>query len=358
MTDLSPLLVLIRETAVLIVIYAIYVLGLNLVAGQLGLPQFGKVMFLALGGFVVGGIMVKLVLLIHSSYIIQKFGVDPLKNIGEYCSVYQIFIKSEIERIFLINPAESILFFLFSLILAAVVAGVFGILMAGPALRLREDYLGILLLVSAEALRVVTTYTPELACGVFGTYIPDPFIWLGDGRPWGFFIISVLIFVFIFILMERLVNSPFGRSLRAIRDAETAARVFGKDIVKYRTRALAIASAVGGVAGALFAFYRGFVIMSEYVPLYTFIAWTMLVIGGIGNNVGALVGAAVYITADRLISLNKEAIQRVVEVDPIYVQYMIFGLLIILILLYRPQGIVAEKPTKTLSKEELERLRK
>lgn len=358
MIDPGPLLVLVRETAVLISIYAVYVLGLNLVAGQLGLPQFGKVMFLALGGFAVGGIMVKVVLVVYSSQIFQKLGVDPLKDINGYCSAYQYLVKSEIENVFISSPVEGILFFLASLVLAAFLAGVFGILIAGPALRLREDYLGILLLVSAEALRVVTTYIPEFACGVFGASIPDPFVWMGDIRPWGFFLVSLAILVLIFIVMERLVNSPLGRSLRAIRDAEVAARVFGKDIVKFRIRALAIGSAIGGIAGALFAFYRGYIIMNEYIPFYTFVAWVMLVIGGIGNNVGAVIGATLYLAVDRLLSLNKEAIQRVVEVDPVYFQYIIFGLIIILILLYRPQGLIAEKPAKTLERDELQKLRK
>jgi branched-chain amino acid transport system permease protein len=238
-----------------------------------------------------------------------------------------------------------------------VLAGVFGILMSGPALRLREDYLGILLLVSAETVRVVTTYTPAVACGVFGAVVPDPFAWMGDFRAWGYLAITLLFLVLAFMVMERLANSPFGRALRAIRDAETAARVFGKDIVKFRIRVLATASALAGVAGALLVFYNNFVNMGQFIPLVTFVGWAMLIIGGMGNNVGALAGVAIYYATDRVLSIYKESIRQVVNVDPIFFQYIIFGVVIILVLMFRPQGVFGEKPSKTLSRRILERLR-
>jgi ABC-type branched-chain amino acid transport system, permease component len=157
--------------------------------------------------------------------------------------------------------------------------------------------------------------------------------------------------------MERLTNSPFGRALRAIRDAETAARVFGKDIVKFRIRVLATASALAGVAGALLVFYNNFVNMGQFIPLVTFIGWAMLIIGGMGNNVGALAGVAIYYALDRVLSIYKESIRQVVNVDPIFFQYIIFGVVIILVLMFRPQGVFGEKPSKTLSRRILERLR-
>jgi branched-chain amino acid transport system permease protein len=348
--DPGLLLVLIRETAVLFAIYGIYVLSLNLEAGYLGLPQFGKVMFLALGGLAVGGIATKIALMTYA-------GINPLANVDLYCSAQQYQAIAAVNKIFAASPLDGLAFFLLSLVLAAVLAGVFGILMSGPALRLREDYLGILLLVSAETVRVVTTYTPAVACGVFGAVVPDPFAWMGDVRPWGYLAITVLFLALTFVVMERLANSPFGRALRAIRDAETAARVFGKDIVKFRVRVLATASAFAGVAGALLVFYNNFVSMSQFIPFVTFVGWAMLIIGGMGNNVGALAGVAIYYALDRILSIYKESIRQVINVDPIFFQYIIFGVVIILVLMFRPQGVFGEKPSKTLSRRILERLR-
>jgi len=349
--DLNLFIVLFRETAVLFAIYGIYVLSLNLEVGYLGLPQFGKVMFLALGSLAVGGITTKLALMMYA-------GVNPLSNVDLYCSAQQYQAVAKINQLFAVSPLDGLAFFLLSLVLAAALAGVFGILMSGPALRLREEYLGILLLVSAETVRVITTYTPAVACGVFGTVIPDPFAWMGDYRSWGYLAVAFLFLLLVFMVIERLANSPFGRALRAIRDAETAARVFGKDIVKFRIRVFATASAIAGIAGALLVFYNNFVAMSQFIPLLTFVAWAMLIIGGTGNNVGALAGVAIYYVLDRVLSIYKENIRQVANVDPIFFQYIIFGVAIILVLMFRPQGVFGEKPSKTLSRRILERLRR
>ncbi|MEZ0318869.1 MAG: branched-chain amino acid ABC transporter permease, partial [Pyrobaculum sp.] len=225
--DLGQYAVLLRETALIAAIQIIYVLSLNLEAGYLGLPQFGKVMFLALGALAAGGIATKIALLAYSHAVQAKIGINPLANINSYCSAYQYVAIGEINKIFAASPLEGVAFFLLAVVLAAAIGGIFGILMAGPALRLREDYLGILLLVSAETIRVVTTYTPQLACGVFGAVLPDPFVWMGDVRPWGYLAVAMLFALVVFFVVERLGNSPFGRALKAIRDAETAAVVFG-----------------------------------------------------------------------------------------------------------------------------------
>ena len=356
--QLDQLAVLIRETSILVAIYGIYVLSLNLEAGYLGLPQFGKVMFLALGGIAVGGIATKITLLLYGGAISAKLGFSPLSNLGTYCSAYQYQTIGIINDIFTKSPFEGVIFFLMAVVLAAILGGVFGVLMAGPALRLREDYLGIFLLVSAEMVRVVSTYTPEVACGVFGAVVPDPFVWLGEWRPWAYLGVVALFLLLSFVVLERLGNSPFGRALRAIRDAEVAARVFGKDIVRFRVRVLATASALGGVAGALLVFYNTYVQMGMFVPLETFRGWAMLIIGGVGNNVGALLGVVVYFVLDKVLSIYKEGIRQVVNVDPVFFQYIIFGIIIILVLMYRPQGVVGEKPAKTLKRRILEKLRR
>ncbi|MEM0483815.1 branched-chain amino acid ABC transporter permease [Pyrobaculum aerophilum] len=355
--DLNTLLVLFRETSIIVAIYGIYVLSLNLEVGYMGLPQFGKVMFLALGAIAVGGIATKVALLIYSHVISSQLNISPLSDLDTYCSAYQYSSIGIINNIFSNSPLSGLAFFFMSITLAAILGGVFGILMAGPALRLREDYLGILLLVSAETVRVISTYTPQVACGVFGTVIPDPFAWLREGRQWGYLAVTLIFLLLSFVILERLGNSPFGRALRAIRDAEVAARVFGKDIVKFRVRVLATASALAGVAGALLAFYNNFVLMGQFVPLETFKGWAMLIIGGTGNNIGALLGVVVYYVIDRVLSLYKEGIRQIINVDPIFFQYIIFGIIIILVLMFRPQGIISERPVKTLKRHILAKLR-
>lgn len=341
--------VLLQNIIVYIAIYGIYVISLNLEVGYLGLPQFGKVMFLIIGAIAVGGIAAKLVLLAYQNAIFQMAGIRPLSNIGSYCMLYQYSVTSLVNQMLAQNPAFGLGYFLLGIALAMVLSAALGVLFAYPAIRLREDYLGILLLVSGEFLRIVTYYATPVACGVNGAVIPDPFAWAsGETRTLVYFVATSAFLVATFFVFDTIGNSPFGRALRAIRDAETAAAVFGKDIVKFRIRVLAFASAFAGLAGALLAYYFDYTILGTYLPVYTFIGWTMLILGGVGNNIGAVVGVVVYYVVQTLLDIYKNSLQAVLHADPTYLAYAIFGIAIILVLMYRPQGIVPEKPVKTI----------
>ncbi|MEL9990028.1 MAG: branched-chain amino acid ABC transporter permease [Thermoproteus sp.] len=349
--------VLFENLAIFIGIYGIYVLSLNLEVGYLGLPQFGKVMFLIIGGIAVGGIVTKLMLWAYQKAIISSMGVNPLANINSYCTLYQYQVASVVNAQFAQNPAVGLGFFVLGLVLSMALSAALGVLFAYPAIKLREDYLGILLLVSGEFLRVVTYYTTPVACSVNGVVIPDPFSWTSSGevRTVIYFAIVLALLVATFFIFDAIENSPFGRSLRAIRDAETAAAVFGKDITSFRIKVLAISSAFGGLAGGLLAFYSDYTILGGFLPIFTFIGWTMLIIGGSGNNIGALVGVVVYQGVSTLLDIYKNALQAVLHADPTYLSYFIFGLVIVLILMYRPQGIVPERPVKTIDLKSVRR---
>ncbi|MEM3326873.1 MAG: branched-chain amino acid ABC transporter permease, partial [Thermoproteus sp.] len=174
--------VLFENLAIFIGIYGIYVLSLNLEVGYLGLPQFGKVMFLIIGGIAVGGIVTKLMLWAYQKAIISSMGVNPLANINSYCTLYQYQVASVVNAQFAQNPAVGLDFFVLGLVLSMALSAALGVLFAYPAIKLREDYLGILLLVSGEFLRVVTYYTTPVACSVNGVVIPDPFSWTSSGE--------------------------------------------------------------------------------------------------------------------------------------------------------------------------------
>src|SRR5204862_5293920 len=93
--------------------------------------------------------------------------------------------------------------------------------------------------------------------------------------------------------LERLVRGPWGRTLRAIREDEAAASALGKNPTAYRLQAFVLGSMLMGLAGGLFASFFGFIAPADFVPIVTFQLWTMLIVGGAGNNLGALIGAYV-----------------------------------------------------------------
>ena len=233
--------------------------------------------------------------------------------------------------------------------------GLLGFLASYPALRLREDYLGMLLLGSAQFFDVVLrTYTPLIG-GSQPIFVPDPYYYfstLGSGvRDLVAMIVMVVFAIAVYIFIERVVRSPMGRTLRAIRDNEDASASLGKDNAKMRRNVLIVASAIAAMAGALFSFYEGSV---EY-DTWTRFAWTfwpflIVIIGGVGNNSGIALGTFFFTLILRGLEQEQQAIQPYIFFNVNWLQDLILAGLLISILYLRPEGIIREKSSYTLKK--------
>ncbi len=251
------------------------------------------------------------------------------------------------------NPLVIVALFFTSLLLAALIGGFFGYLASYPALRLRGDFLAIVLIAVGEIGRVFAlTYEP-LVGGVYGLGgIPNPLVWLGDPRMSRVFyaLIALAIAFTIYLFANKLVNSPYGRVLKSVRDDELVSNVLGKNAPMVKGQVLIIGSAMAAVAGALYAFHTQFVIAKDFVPLITFTAITMVMLGGVANHIGVTLGALTLTLLDRLTRPSFFAIIGVtvkLPFDMTYARYVTIGVLIILILMFKPEGVIPEKPVKT-----------
>ena len=320
----------------LMAFYSIYLLlsvSLNLEFGYTGIPNFGKVLFFAGGGFVVGGLATRLGL------VLAGMGVPDVDRFR----IYNVRLGTMVSRFLARDPYSALLIFVSLLVLAVLVSAALGFLASYPAIRLREDYLGMTLVVSGELVRNIGKNYAPLICGTLGVFVPDPFASLrGLARDVGKVAVMMALALATWYLVERLVNSPFGRLLRAIRDNELAASAMGKDVVRVRMVVLMIGSAIAGLAGALYAFYSGSVHADDYMPIRTFLVWVMVIIGGAGNNLGAALGALVYVTVEKLIMIFKHSIPAPFDIN--YLSYIILGVILILTLMFRPEGLLPEKP--------------
>jgi len=222
-----------------------------------------------------------------------------------------------------------------------------GLISSAPAIRLREDYLAITLLAFGEILNVVGTGYDPLIGGPAGTSLPDIFGWAGQYRFYWATLIMLLVAVMLFVYIERLVKTPFGRVLKAIRDNENTAMSLGKDITRYRMSSILIGSILCGIAGALWALYSGAVTPSYDRLDYTFLPWLMVLLGGMGSNVGTAVGTLVFVTLDELIDYFKYSFAPFLPFNVVWLNYLLLGLLTIFILIYRPEGIIREKWAST-----------
>lgn len=263
--------------------------------------------------------------------------------------------------------------FLAGVVMAGLVAAVVGYLISIPVLRLRMDFLAIATLGIAEVIRFIFQNERWLANGPqpmrgiprpLDCLFKDPACsWLPEGaarfleplspRDYVFFYLIVvsLILAVIFIALERVSRSPWGRMLRAVRDEENSAAMNGKNVTWRRIESFVVGSFIMGVAGAVYAHYVVSIDYSHFNPLFaTFIVWVMLMLGGSGNNKGAILGAfavwGVWSGAAFMIDAVSPALQLISDDLPsrgAYLRWMLVALLLGLIVLYRPQGLLRER---------------
>ncbi len=249
------------------------------------------------------------------------------------------------------NPLFAMIVFIICLLSSTLISGIFGYLASYPALALREDFLAITLLVFGEAGRIfVRTYEP-LVGGVYGmSGIPNPLNWLAD-RPTALLIYSVFVLIVAivsFIAVKRISNSPFGRVMKAVRDDELASSALGKNVAMVRGQVLFISSAMAGASGSLFTFYTQPIFPDDYIPPVTFYIVSMVLLGGAGNNIGTLLGAVFLSLLDRFTQASFLALLGFkVAFDISFIRYAITGLIMILILGLRPQGLIPEGIVRT-----------
>jgi branched-chain amino acid transport system permease protein len=322
-------------------VYLILAISLNLEFGYTGLPNFGKVLLVAGGGYVVAAFSGRFAQLLLNVAI----GKDFIKDNNA--------VMAEINTKFSHDIFTALFVFFTTIILAALVGGILGYLASYPAIRLREDYLGMTLLAIGEIARVVGQNYEPIAGGTLGVQVPDPFAWVGGVRFLAFTLILLAFAGLIYLYAEKIARSPLGRLLRSIRDNEVAAEALGKDVSKVRIKILVVGSAIAGIAGALYSFYAGGVVATAYNRVdWTFWPWLIVIIGGAANNAGVAAGALIFVAARRIIEFFKDSF-TFLPFDTVWLEYLLLGILLILVLIYRPEGIIPEKPTPTISNKRL-----
>ncbi|MFX0199798.1 MAG: branched-chain amino acid ABC transporter permease, partial [Candidatus Hodarchaeota archaeon] len=151
-------------------------------------------------------------------------------------------------------------------------------------------------------------------------------------------------------ISQRILNSPFGRILRSIREDEIAAQALGKNIYQFKTKAFIIGSGMAGLAGSLFAGYVTFIAESNFLPLVTFSIWIMLVIGGTGNNRGVIFGAILFQYFRRFTRFELPS-YAFFGFNAENFRFIVIGLLLVIFIMFRREGIFKEEPIQTIATE-------
>ncbi len=321
-------------------IYAVLTLGLNVQWGYTGLFNIGVAAFFAIGAFTTALFTTVMPEGAFAQFSQQWFGLGAPFIVG--------------------------------VIAAGVVAGIIAFLVGIPTLRLREDYLAIATIGIAELTRLVFQNERWLANGpqpLRGipqplkclvengcAWLPGPVNEFFSGLPareytWVYMFIVVVFLVVIYLLLERAVRSPWGRVLRAVREDEASASMNGKNAPSFRMQSFVLGAVIMGIGGALYAHYMIAIDYSHFDPLYaTFLVWVMLMLGGSGNNKGAILGAfltwGIWTGTTFVIDEIRPLLASISPALPArapYFRFLLVSLLLIGILLFRHRGILGEE---------------
>jgi branched-chain amino acid transport system permease protein len=275
-------------------IYALLAISLNLQWGQTGLINFGHVAFFAIGAYVSG-------LLALAGW--------PLP---------------------------------ITILAAMIAAGLAAWPLGRLTLTLKSDYLAVTAIGFSEVVRSVLENEMWLTGGPSGLPgIPSLFDGLsGLDRSIAIFAVLLAGTLLVFLVLEALARSPFGRALRSIRDDDIAAAALGKNVVSFKTRSLTLGAAIAGLAGAFYAHYLTFISPEQFTPEVTFNVWIAVIIGGSGSNPGVLLGTLILIIflegtrflGDLGLALDGSQLGAL--------RFMIIGAALVLCMLYRPSGIL------------------
>lgn len=288
------------------VVYAILAIGLNIQWGFTGLVNFGVAGFFAVGAYV-SAFMTST----PSPYHLGGFGLP----------------------------------FPVGLIVAMVASGIFALILGIPVIRLREDYLAIVTIGFAEIIRYVIITEENVTKGPYGMGVMKPYKELVPASFYSLFYlgIAVVVLVLLYVAMQRAVHSPWGRAIRTIREDEQVALAFGKNVNFFKLQVLVVGSMIFGLAGAVFGHFFNFITPNHFLPMETFLVWVMVMAGGSGNNLGVIIGALAVRGLWEGMMFLSDILPRGIQIGA--VRLAVIGLLLILVVMVKPEGILGEKKT-------------
>ncbi|GBE92681.1 branched-chain amino acid ABC transporter permease [Nostoc cycadae] len=364
-------------------IFALFGLGLNLQWGFTGLINFGHIAFMTLGAYTTILLSLKGVPLLISAVI----GAVVAALLGLVIGFATLRLREDYLAIVTIGTGELIRLVVNNQELPVGdtwISGAFGVqsytipFSSEPNFAVRLVMIGLLTLLAAVTFFVLwrwirtaqrflvadtskkTSSKQELASrlgvgivlglltaaiyisGVIGLYNYNP--------KAGFMLLSLLVLAFVFWRLEILVRSPWGRVLKAIREDEEIPKALGKNVFWYKIQSLMLGGAIAGVAGAFFAWQLSAIYPDNFQPQLTFDAWIMVILGGSGNNIGTILGAVIYFAYD---AITREVLPRIIPLDEARLgafRIMVIGLILMVLMIWRPQGILGKKEELTLGK--------
>ncbi|MCJ7685345.1 MAG: branched-chain amino acid ABC transporter permease [Desulfobacteraceae bacterium] len=282
----------------LILVNLISAIGLNLLVGFTGLLSLGHAAFMGVGAYT-------------SAILITKFGCP----------------------------------FILSILIAGLMAALFGLIVGIPSLRIKGFYLMVATLAFQFVIEYLIIHWDNLTRGIRGIELPTPYIFgVSLEKNQAYFVFLFVLAVIFMWGAKNLTRSKIGRAFIAIRDNDVSAEIIGISIFRYKLISFAISSFYAGIAGALYASLLRSAIPGEYIFINSIIFLAMVLVGGLGRLVGTVFGVIFVTLVPVLLDLGVSYLSRVYDPNvTIYlgpVKELVFGGLIILFIIFEPDGLV------------------
>jgi branched-chain amino acid transport system permease protein len=244
--------------------------------------------------------------------------------------------------------------------IGAAIAALFGVLLGAPTLKLRGDYLAIVTLGFGEIVRIFLNNLSRpinITSGPQGIARIDPFR-IGDlsfssfqrvgglelSGPLKYYYLLLAVVLAVIVVNLRLQNSRIGRAWEAIREDEIAARAMGINTRNLKLLAFAMGASFGGIAGGMFAAIQAFISPESFVLVESVMVVSMVVLGGMGNIWGVILGALLLSFTPEVLRWTVEPVQHALFgrslIEPEVIRMLLFGLAMVLIMLFRPAGLL------------------
>jgi len=356
-------------------IFAIFALGLNIQWGYTGLINFGHVAFMTIGAYttiLLSSQGVPLVIAAIAGALLAMVlgllvGLSTLRLREDYLAIVTIGV-SELLRLIALNEEW-------------LTRGAFGVQgfplpleNFNPNLLSKITMIGILSAIALFGLwqlkyslqaefaarkqkRDIKRFPLDLSFwGLFALllggaiYVNGVIALIDYNYKSGLMLLILIVLTLFYWVVESLVRSPWGRVLKAIREDEQVPRALGKDVFWYKLQAFMLGGAIAGIAGSFYAWQLTTIYPSNFQPLISFYAWTIVVLGGAGNNAGVLLGAVIFWAYD---SLTRFVLPQFDWIDDARLgafRILVIGLILMVLMVSRPQGILGKKEELTLGR--------
>jgi len=301
--------------------YFILAMGLNIQYGETGILNFAYIGFVAIGAYVTGAVSLPNSVGTGQHYILGWGLPFPV-----------------------------------NLLIGGLTASAFAVIVALISLRrLRTDYLAMVLISLSLVLYDICNNFVPLFNGADGLYnVPEPMakaLHLNTNSfIWFFALVAGGISLIMWFVMSRITRSPLGRTLRAIRDDEVVAAALGKNVFRYQLTSMLIGSFYAGIGGGLLIQFGGSFNPTAWLPGETFVVFAVIIVGGVGNNWGLLIGALVVEVLLVHLPTFLPAIPGHAGLIE-YIDAMLIGVLLMVMLWFRPQGLVPERLRRSPAEE-------